>query len=704
MESFVSVDRSTGGAQITVVTINNPPVNAMSIGVPKDIIDAVNTLSADNAVAGILLLAGGNGILGGADIKTQGKAWPQDQPKVTDLIRIIDENEKPVGYLIQNATLGAGLEIAMSCRFRIATPAGKVGQPEVKIGIPPGAGGTQFLPRLAGAKTALDMILSGNPVPAEQAAKTGLIDRMVSKENAIEEAVAFMAAEIEAGRLPPRTSERDVQIDDPGIFQAAREQAAKKFRGRVSPLACIDCVEIATKTPIAEGLAYERKRFLECVVSDEAASLRHVFFAERQAKKVPGIGKDNAPRSIETAAVLGGGTMGTGIAISIASAGIPVTVVEPNAQALERGTKRVADTFSGQVKKGRISQTEAERRTNLVSFETSLDAVSKADIVIEAVFEDMDVKKSIFAELAGKAKPGAVLATNTSYLNVNEIAAAAAGRESDVLGLHFFSPANIMKLLEVVRGDRTADDVLVTGLTFGARIGKTAVVSGVCHGFIGNRVFAKYISEAEFLLQEGATTAQVDTVLKQFGMAMGPFAVRDLAGLDIGWAMRKSTAHLRNPDERYSRVGDLICEKGWFGQKTGKGFYVYENGKPTPNPEVQAIVEATAKQAGIEIGEVSDETVIERCLYAFVNESAKVLEEGIALRASDVDLVFINGYGFPAWRGGPLHWADTVGLPKVLAAIVYFNEGHDFWTPAPLLQRLVKEGRTFADWDRENSA
>lgn len=704
MGAFVTVARHRTRPKIAVVTIDNPPVNAMSIGVPKDIIDTIEALNADAEVAGILLNAGGNGIFGGADIRTQGKAWPQDQPKVTDLVRLLDSSEKPVGFLIQNATLGAGLEIAMGCRFRFATPKGKVGQPEVKIGIPPGAGGTQYLPRLVGAKAAMDMILSGNSVRAEDVAQTGLIDRMVSSDKAVAEAASVMADEIAAGRVPTRTGERAVQIDDPDIFKTARDDAAKKFRGRTAPFACIDCVEMATKTPIAEGLAYERKRFLECVGSEEAASLRHVFFAERQAKKVPGIGKNSALRPIESAAVLGAGAMGAGIAICIANAGIPVTVIEKSEDALQRASERIAGTIAGQVQKGRIRQEEADERTQRISFDMSMDAIATADIVIEAVFEDMDLKKAIFAELAEKAKQDAILATNTSYLDVNEIAAATNGREADVLGLHFFSPANIMKLLEVVRGDKTTDDALVSGLKFGERIGKTAVVSGVCHGFIGNRVFAKYNREAEFLLQEGATVEQVDTALKQFGMAMGPFAVRDLAGLDIGWAMRKSTAHLRNPDERYSRVGDQICEQGWFGQKTGKGFYVYVDGKPAPNPDLTDIIKETAMEAGIAAGTVSDDMVIERCLYAMVNESAKVLEEGIALRASDIDLVFINGYGFPGWRGGPLHWADTVGLAKILAAIDYFNEGHDFWAPAPLLQRLVQEGKTFADRDRENAA
>jgi len=596
------------------------------------------------------------------------------------------------------------LEIAMACRYRIATPETKIGQPEVKIGIPPGAGGTQRLPRLVGAEKALAMIVSGDPISVEEGERIGLVDRIVSESSAVDETASFLVETLSRMERRPKTSERSVDVKDPGIFAAERDRVARKFRGQVAPLACIDCVEIATKTDFREGFAYERKRFLECVSSSEAAALRHVFFAERQAKKVPGISKDVKPRDIETAAVVGAGTMGVGIAICFANAGIPVSLIEQNEDALQRGMARIRDNFIGQSKKGRISDTEAERRTARVSSALSLEATRDADVVIEAVFEDMEVKKSIFSNLARSTKQGALLATNTSYLDVNEIAGATGGREGDVLGMHFFSPAHVMKLLEVVRGAATSNEALVTGLNLGERLGKAAVVSGVGHGFIGNRMFYQYNREAEFLLQEGATVEQVDSVLKNFGMAMGSFAVRDLAGLDIGWAMRKSTAHLRDPGERYSVVGDLICEKGWYGQKTGKGFYVYEDGKPVSNPDLNGIVEQTAREAGIERGVVADGTIIERCMYALVNEGAKILEEGIALRASDIDLVFINGYGFPRWRGGPMHWADSTGLAKVLGAIKYFNEGHDFWKPAPLLEQLALQNNTFADWDKENAS
>lgn len=704
MGQFVSVDRWPTDSRVGIVTLENPPVNAMSVGVPKEIIESIDGFNSDDTVSAILFMAGGSGIFGGADIKMQGKPWPADQPKLTDVIDVIDRNDKPIGILIQKTALGGGLEIAMACRYRIATPGTKVGQPEVKIGIPPGAGGTQRLPRLVGAEKALSMIVSGDPISVEEGLEIGLVDQIVSVEGAIDEAAAFLVDVISKGDLRPKTSDRKVDLEDQTIFEMERARVARKFQGQMAPMACIDCVEIATKTRFSEGFAYERKRFHECVASHEASSLRHVFFAERQAKRVPGISKDIAPKKIETAAVLGAGTMGVGIAICLANADIPVTLVDQNEDALERGMAKIGENFRSQVKKGRLFEVDAERRTGLVSSAGTLDAVKEADVIIEAVFEDMAVKKSVFAELSGHAKPGAILATNTSYLDVDEIAGATNGREGAVLGMHFFSPAHIMKLLEVVRGAKTDDDVLVTGLMLGEKLGKTAVVSGVGHGFIGNRMFYQYNREAEFLLQEGASVDQVDNALKTFGMAMGPFEVRDLAGLDIGWAMRKSTSHLRNPHERYSKVGDAICENGWFGQKTGKGFYLYEDGKQKANPDLAAIIEKTAAEAGIVPADVSENMVVERCLYAMVNEGAKILEQGIALRASDIDLVFINGYGFPRWRGGPMHWADDVGLAKVLAAIVYFNEGHDFWKPAPLLERLVRENKTFTDWDRENAS
>lgn len=704
MSDFVTVNIGEHDPSIAVVTINNPPVNAMSIGVPGAILSALKDLEGNKAVLAILLVAGGKGVLAGADIKVQGKAWPEGEPNLLDLIAGLDACGKPVAILNRVTALGGGLEISMGCRYRIAQTGTKLGQPEVKLGIPPGAGGTQRLPRLVGAEKALDMIVSGDPISAEEGLKIGLVDHVVSTEAPVSEAVSFLAGVAGSGTVNERARDRDVVLEDSSVFDSARAMATKKFKGQQSPLVCIDCVEAATTMPFEEGYAYERKRFLECVASDEAAALRYVFFAERQAKKVPGIGKSIEARKVEQAAVLGAGTMGTGIAMCFANAGIPVTIIEREQEPLDRGMARIADTYDSQAKRGRLTAEEAARRTALVRPAVGLKAAAEADIVVEAVFEEMAIKQQVFSDLAEIAKADAILATNTSYLNVDEIAAATNGREADVLGMHFFSPANIMKLLEVVRADKTADDVLLSGLQLGARIGKVAVVAGVCHGFIGNRMFSQYNREAEFLLQEGATCAQVDGALKKFGMAMGSFAVRDLAGLDIGWAMRKSTAHLRNAGERYSTVCDRICERGWFGQKTGKGFYLYDDGKPSPNPEVQKIVDETGKEAGITPEVVTDEAVVERCIYALVNEGAKIVDEGFALRSSDIDLVFLNGYGFPRWRGGPMHWADTIGLPKVLEAIRKFDSKHDFWKPAPLLEKLVSEGKKFADYDRENAS
>ncbi len=704
MDPRINVFQPDSAPDVAVVLVENPPVNVMSIGVPGGIIEAVDRLNDNDSVKGILIAAGGTGVLGGADIKVQGKKWPEGEPNLIDLIDRLDSNDKPIGILLRKTAVGGGLEIAMSCRYRVAQAGTMVGQPEVKLGIPPGAGGTQRLPRLVGAEKALEMILSGEPISVEEGYSIGLIDGLVSADDPIAEAARYLSREVASGQIHQRTRERGVAVDGPRVFDTERARVAKRFRGQTAPVACIDCVEMATKTEFDEGFAYERKRFLECVTADEAVALRHVFFAERQARKVPGIATDIVDRPVDKAAVLGAGTMGSGIAMCFANAGIPVTMIERDAEALQRGLDRVAATYVGQASKGRMDEATAAAHTALVSGELNLEAAGDADVIVEAVFEDMDVKKSVFADLAKIAKPGAVLATNTSYLNVDAIAAAAAGRETDVLGLHFFSPANIMKLLEVVRAAKTADDVLVTGLKLGQRLGKTAIVSGVCHGFIGNRMFSQYNREADFLLQEGATVDQVDKALYDFGMAMGSFSVRDLAGLDIGWAMRKSTAHLRKPEVRYSTVCDEICERGWYGQKTGKGFYVYEDGKKTVNPDVQAIVDETGKAAGIVPGNVTDEQIVERCIYALVNEGAKILDEGIALRASDIDLVFINGYGFPRWRGGPMHYADTVGLEKVLSTIRSFDEDHDFWTPAPLLERLAAEGKSFADWDKENAS
>ncbi len=703
MDSPIKICKADSVTDVAVVVIDNPPVNAMSIGVPAGIMEAINQLNIDDSVQAILIATGGSGVLGGADIKLLGKPWPVGEPNLIDLVTALDSNDKPIGILLKKTALGGGLEIAMSCRYRIAQAGTMVGQPEIKLGIPPGAGGTQRLPRLVGADKALEMILSGDPITAEEAYSIQLIDHVVSVSNPVAEAAEYLSREIASGNVRARTREQHVKISDPQIFSNVRARVAKRSRTQIAPLASIDCIEMATESDIDAGFAYERQRFLECVTSNEAAALRHVFFAERQAKKIPGIDEQVASRPVEKVAILGAGTMGVGIALCFANAGISVTLIERDADPLRNGLDRIAETYANQVRKGRLTEATANARTALVSGDLNLAAARDADLVVEAIFEEMKAKQSVFTNLAQVVKSGAILATNTSYLDINEIAAAAADREADVLGLHFFSPANVMKLLEVVRGTKTANDVLKTGIDIGRRLGKTAIVSGVCHGFIGNRMFAGYNREAEFMLQEGATVAQVDNVLYEFGMAMGVFAVRDLAGLDIGWSMRKSTAHLRKPHERYSTVCDEVCERGWYGQKTGKGFFIYEDGLKSTNPDLQTIVDSTAKAAGIEPVTITDEHIIERCIFTLVNEGAKILDDGIALRASDIDLVFINGYGFPRWRGGPMKYADSIGLEKVLSAIKTLDETHDFWVPSPLLERLVNEDKSFADWDKENA-
>jgi 3-hydroxyacyl-CoA dehydrogenase len=700
-DNRVTIEYPNDSKDIAIIMINNPPVNAISIGVPDAILDCIQSLEAADETLSILIVGAGKGIFGGADIKVQGKPWPEGKANLIDLISELEQVKKPVGILLQSAAVGGGLEIAMACRYRIALSGTKLGQPEITLGIPPGAGGTQRLPRLVGVDKALDMILSGKPILAEEALETGLVDCIVSINAPLEESVKFMLEQNLKSDMNPRTSERDIVIQNPLIFDGARDRVAKRFKGQMSPLACIDCVEAATTMPFEQGLAYERQRYLECVTSEEAKSMRHIFFAERASKKIPGIAKDIKLRKIEKAAVVGAGTMGVGIAMCFARSEIPVTLVEIDMKSLSRGLNRIHEMIDSQAKKGRISAGEAKKQKELISSAVGLQSVADADIVVEAVFEDMGVKNSVFSELSRHTRPETILATNTSYLNVDEIASSTGGREENVIGLHFFSPANIMKLLEVVRGYKTDDDVLATGLSLGARLGKIPVVSGVGHGFIGNRMFSQYNREAEFLLQDGSTCQQIDNALKNFGMAMGSFEVRDMAGLDIGWAMRKSTAHQRNPEQRYSRVGDILCEQGWFGQKTKKGFYLYDDGKAHPNPDLQAIIDQSSAETSLNPGIVSDEAIIERCIYALINEGAKILDEGIAIRASDIDLVFVNGYGFPRWRGGPMHWADHVGLPLILGKIEEFNKVHDFWQPSSLLQSLVEQGKTFKQWDAE---
>jgi len=704
MSFTVSLERDKTHPSIAVITVDNPPVNAMSIGVPGAIIARLEEAQADRDIAGVVLCAGGSGGFAGADIRVQGKAWPEDEPTLSEMVARLENSTLPVAALLRRNALGGGLEIGMACRYRVATPGTQLGQPEVKLGIPPGGGGTQRLPRLTGVQAALDMIVGGDPIDAKKGHDIGLIDALAASDDPVSEAAAYLASQVESGLRPP-TRDRSVDGTDPTLFESARTVAARKQRGQLAPLACIDCVEASTTLPFDEGLKFERQKFGECVSSDQAAAMRHAFFAERQIGKVPGLAKNTPVRDINTVMVIGAGTMGSGIAMCFANAGIAVTLVERQQEALDRGLSRIAKTYAGMAEKVRLSSEEAQRRTSLVTGALSVTDGSDCDLVVEAVFEDMDVKKSVFSELASVMKPGAILATNTSYLDVDEIAASTGDRAGDVVGLHFFSPANIMKLMEIVRAERTELEVLASAIALGRKLGKIGIVVGVCNGFVGNRVYSTYVRETEFLLEEGATPSQVDGVLTEFGMAMGIFAVRDLAGLDIGWANRKATAHLRDPVKRYCKIGDTICENGWFGQKTGRGFYLYEEGSrtPKPDPDVDAIISKCAVEGGISQRQISNEEIVERAFDIMVNEGAKILEEGIALRASDIDLAMINGYGFPRWRGGPMCWAGTIGLGTVVARMRKLSETHDFWEPAPLLVRLAEEGKTFADWDRENA-
>ena len=628
----------------------------------------------------------------------QGKAWPDDEPLMSQMIAAIDACPIPVAILLRRSALGGGLEIALACRWRIATPGTKLGQPEVNLGIPPGAGGTQRLLRVIGAEKALNLIVTGKPIPAEAAQDIGLIDHLVPVETAETSAADYLRQELEAGRIPTEVGARAVEGTTPEVFEAARTLAKRQRRGETAPVEAIAAVEAATQLPLDKGLAIERAAYLRCVAGPQAKAMRHMFFAERQALKGH-VSDSSAPRTVEQVGIVGAGTMGTGIALAFLMKGFRVHVTERKQDPLDAGLARIERTLRASAKKGRISTEQAETMLGNLSSSLALSDLRHSDVIIEAAFEDMEVKLAVFAELADVAKPDAVLASNTSYLDLDEIAAAAGARNQDILGLHFFSPANIMPLLEIVRGAQTSEATLATALELSRNLGKVGVVSGVCHGFIANRSFSAYLREAEFLLQEGATPKQVDAALVDFGMPMGPFAVRDLAGLDIGWAKRKSTAHLRNPNERYSDVGDLICERGWFGQKTGRGFYLYPEGarKGQPDPEVQALIDASARAAGVAKREITDQEIIERCLYAVVNEGARIVEEGIARRASDVDVAWVNGYGFPRWRGGPMHWAEELGLSTVLARISEFNQAHDFWTPASLLATLAEQTTSFAE-------
>ena len=684
-----------------VITLSNPPVNALSQskGVLQRILDAIKEGEHDSVVKAFLVLGNGRAFSGGADISEFGLPPAVGMANLPALAGYMDTVTKPIVAAIHGFALGGGLELALACHFRCALAGTQLGLPEVNLGQLPGAGGTQRLPRLIGVERALPMIVSGDPIGAEKALELGLIDEIV-KGDIVAAGTSFANRVVREGRELRKTNTLTAKLEQPapGFFAAARDRIAKEYRGYPAPLAIVECVEAAVTLPFTKGVQRERELFEKLKATSESKALRHLFFAERQVTKIPDVPEDTPAREIKKAAVLGAGTMGGGIAMNFANAGIPVRVLEVSQEALDKGLGVVRKNYAATVSKGRLSQEDMDKRMALLKGVTSYDELKDADIVIEAVFEDMAVKKQVFEKLDKVCKPGAILATNTSTLDVNEIAAMTARPES-VIGLHFFSPANVMRLLEVVRAANTSKETLATSMKLAKTIKKVGVVAGVCDGFIGNRMLHGYFREAGFLLEEGALPQQVDKVIEDFGFAMGPFRVSDLAGLDVGWYIRKRQAASRPAHLRYSKVADQVCELGRFGQKTGAGWYRYEAGNrtPIPDPEIEALIVKASKEAGIERRQISDQEILERCMYALVNEGAKILEEGIALRASDIDVVYLYGYGFPRYRGGPMFYADTVGLDKVYAAVKRFHERHGhFWTPAPLLERLAREGGKFS--------
>jgi 3-hydroxyacyl-CoA dehydrogenase len=681
---------------VAVITLDNPPVNGLGNALRAALLEHLKKADADPAVKAVVLIGSAKAFSGGADIREFNA--PRLKPDLPDVNDAQDTLSKPLVAAIGGFALGGGLELALACHYRIATPRAQLGLPEVKLGILPGSGGTQRLPRIVPMAEAVKMMTTGNPISAEKAKELGLVDEIVTG-NLLEEALAFSKGLVKEGKGPRviRNMPPKLEGDAKAFFARVREQVAKDSKGYPAPLEIVACAEAAATLPFDEGRREERARFNKLVEGPESKALRHMFFAERQTTKIPDVPEDTAVREIAKAAIIGAGTMGGGIAMSFANAGIPVTVVETSQEALDRGLGKIRDNYAATVSKGRLVQSDMDKRMALIHGTLNMGQIGDADIVIEAVFERMDVKQDLFRKLDGIVKQGAILATNTSTLDVDRIAAATT-RPEEVIGTHFFSPANVMRLLEVVRGKKTAKDVLATTMKLGKRLKKVPVVSGVCDGFIGNRMLEKYGQQALFLIDEGASPQQVDGALQKWGMAMGPFAMYDMAGQDIGWEIRKRRYQER-PDFVYSRVADRICELGRFGQKTGKGFYRYEAGsrKPLPDPEVDKIIASYRAEIGIKPRAISDDEIVQRCIYALVNEGAYILEEGIALRASDIDMVYLTGYGFPPYRGGPMFYADTVGLDNVLRSIQQFQQGYQGaqWKPAPLLAKLASQGKRF---------
>ncbi|MFT5642658.1 MAG: 3-hydroxyacyl-CoA dehydrogenase [Janthinobacterium sp.] len=683
---------------IAVITLNNPPVNGLGFATRSALVDGIKRALADHAVTAIVLTGGGKAFSGGADIKEFNSPLAMAEPSLFSVIEAAENSTKPVIAAIHSVCMGGGLELALGCHYRIAAPDTQIALPEVKLGLLPGAGGTQRLPRVIGLELALNMIVSGTPVKAEKLAQTALFDEVIKPgEQLLAQALAF-ATRVAGVRPLPKVRERTVDYPNHEAFlQFSRNTVAAMSGPFPAPLKCVDAVAAAITMKFDAGLAFERAQFMHLIQTDESKALRHAFFAERLTTKIADIAPDTPTRAIKQAAVIGAGTMGGGIAMNFVNAGIPVILLETKQEALDKGLATIRKNYENTMKKGKLTQQQFDQRLALIQGTLSYDDIAQADIVVEAVFEEMGVKETVFKQLDAVMKPGAILASNTSTLDLDRIADFTK-RPQDVIGTHFFSPANVMKLLEIVRGKKTGKDVLATALALSKKLKKTGVVSGVCDGFIGNRMIEQYSRQAGFLLEEGCLPEQVDKAVEKFGFAMGPFRMGDLAGNDIGWFIRKRR-YIESPHISYSKNADLLCEMGRYGQKTGAGWYDYRAGdrKAYPSERVNAMIVEHSAQVGVQRRKISDQEIVERLLYALINEGAHILEEGIAMRASDIDMVYLAGYGFPLHRGGPMFYADTVGLSKVQAAIEKYALGQhgEAWVAAPLLVALAAEGKTF---------
>lgn len=703
MDKLVNLTTQDG---VAVITINNPPVNALSPGVPEGLVAALDAAERDPSARAIVIIGGGRTFIAGADIKELELAASgrgSGPPKFHDILARIEDTTKPVVMAIHGTALGGGLEVAMAGHYRVAVPDAQVGQPEVNLGIIPGAEGTQRLPRLVGVAAAVDLCVSGKPIRAPEALKLGVIDRLIEGD-LLTGAIAFAREIADQGGALRKTRELTDKLGsefvDASIFVAGRDQARKTRRNMLAPLKVVDAIEAAVNLPFDEGCKKEREIFEECIASDQARALIHAFFAERAVARIPDIPKETSVYNIRQAAIIGAGTMGGGIAMACANAGISVRLKEVEQAALDRGLATIRKNYENSVKKGRFSQQVMDQRMALIQGQLTYEGFEQADLIIEAAFESMDLKKRIFVEIDKIAKPDCVLASNTSTLDIDEIASVTA-RPGMVIGLHFFSPANVMRLVEIVRGKATSKEVVATAVALAKKLGKVGVVVGNCWGFVGNRMMLPYMREAQFLVEEGATPEQVDRALTNFGMAMGIFAVDDMGGIDLAWRVRQESKHLQKPGARTPVVLEKLFHLGRYGQKTGAGWYRYDDQrKPIPDPEVCVLIEKTAQEIGIERRAISDDEIIERCIYIMINEGAKILEEGYALRAADIDVIYLTGYGFPGYRGGPMWYADTVGLKTVRDRVRELHQKHgECWEPAALLNKLADQGETFAAYD-----